>query len=74
LGKAAKKTVDPRLRACFAALAKPAQRALVENGIFTESELAQWSRKDVAQMHGIGPSAVPVLEQALRAARLGFKG
>ena len=71
--KADKKTIDPRLAACFARLSKPAQRALMESGIFTERDLARWSRGEVAQMHGIGPSAFPVLERALADAGLRFK-
>jgi hypothetical protein len=66
-------TIDPRLKACFAALSKPAQRALISNGIFSESDLAKWTFSDVKKMHGIGPSAVPILNRALVEARLKLK-
>jgi hypothetical protein len=62
-----KKTVDPQLNACFAKLSKPAQRALIQHKIFSESDLSQWSRGEVAKMHGIGPAAFPVLDRALEA-------
>jgi hypothetical protein len=69
----AKETVDPRLKACFAQLSKPAQRALISNGIFTEADLAGSTRSEVKKMHGIGPSAFPILERALEEAGLTFK-
>ena len=68
-----KQAVDPRLKACFAALSKPAQRALISNAIFSEGDLAKWAFADVKRMHGIGPSAVPILNQALAEAGLKFK-
>jgi hypothetical protein len=68
-----KQTIDPRLKACFAALSKPAQRALISNAIFSESDLAKWTLADIKKMHGIGPSAVPILNQALADAGLQFK-
>jgi len=68
-----KETIDPQLNACFAKLSKPAQRALIEQKIFSEADLSQWTRKDVSKLHGIGPSAFPVLDQALAEAELEFK-
>jgi hypothetical protein len=68
-----KETVDPRLKATFAALAKPAQRALIDNRIFAEADLAQYTRAEVSRMHGIGPSALPILEHALAEAGQRFK-
>ena len=69
-----KKTIDPRLNACFAKLSKPAQRALVQHKIFSESDLSRWSRGEVAKMHGIGPVSFPVLDLALAEAGFEFKG
>ncbi|MGB9029617.1 MAG: hypothetical protein WCC27_05810 [Acidobacteriaceae bacterium] len=67
-----KETIDPRLKPCFAQLSKPAQRALIHNGIFTEADLARHSRAEIEKMHGIGPSAFPTLETALANAGLKF--
>lgn len=67
-----KKTIDPRLSACFSRLSKPAQRAQMEHQIFSEHDLSRWSRRDVAKMHGVDPSAFPVLDQALAEAELNF--
>lgn len=62
-----------RLSSAFARLSKPAQRALINNGIYTANDLAGWTRADVAALHGIGPSAFPVLEAALHAEGLAFR-
>jgi hypothetical protein len=58
----------------FSALSKPARRALINNKIYTTKTLSQWTRNDVAKLHGIGPSAFPLLDEALRADGLSFKG
>ena len=68
-----KKTVDPQLNACFARLSKPAQRALLQHKIFSERDLSQWRRRDLARMHGIGPASFPMLDQVLAEAGLKFK-
>ena len=69
-----KKTIDPRLNACFATLSKPAQRALLQHKIFAESDLSRWSRGEIAKLHGIGPASFPMLERVLAEAGLKFKG
>ena len=56
----------------FGKLSRPAQRALINSGIFSAAHLAKWSRMDVAELHGIGPSAFPILMAALKAADLDF--
>jgi predicted Fe-Mo cluster-binding NifX family protein len=66
-------TTPPQLDPAFAKLSKPAQRALMGAGIFTAKDLARHTRAEVAALHGIGPSAFPVLESALKAAGLKFK-
>jgi hypothetical protein len=62
-----------RLSASFSHLGKPAQRALINSQIHTTKDLSRWTRKSVAKLHGIGPSAIPKLEEALRADGLSFK-
>ena len=57
----------------FRGLSKPAQRALINNAILTPAELARRTRKDVARLHGIGPSVLPKLDQILGAEGLGFQ-
>jgi hypothetical protein len=57
----------------FSRLSKPAQRALINNGILTPLDLAGWTRKDVAKLHGIGPSVFPKLDEILATEGLTFK-
>ena len=61
-----------KLSDCFRTLSKPAQRALVNQGIHTPHDLAQWTSADLARLHGIGPSSFPKLEAILAAEGLGF--
>lgn len=62
-----------RLCPSFSKLSKPAQRALLNHEIYTEEDLARWTRTDLAKLHGIGPSSFPILENALSSAGLKFK-
>ena len=57
-----------RLGPAFAKLGKPAQRALINAKIFTPADLKKWHMADVAKLHGIGPSSLPLLKAALRKA------
>ena len=61
-----------RLDPGFAKLSKPAQRALINNSIFRVEDLAKWTRASVAKLHGVGPSAFPILTEALQGAGLSF--
>ena len=63
-----------RLSPAFDALSKPAKRALINAAIFSPADLAKWTRRDVAGLHGLGSSAFPILEASLAAAGLGFSG
>lgn len=62
-----------RLSTSFSGLGKPAQRALINSEIYTTKDLSRWTRRGVAKLHGIGPSALPKLDEALRADSLSFK-
>jgi len=46
----------------------PAKRALVGAGILTLDDLTTWTRADVAALHGVGPSALRLLDAALAGA------
>ena len=56
-----------KLSPAFAKLGKPAQRALINAKIFTPADLKKWSMADVAKLHGIGPSSLPLLKAVLKA-------
>jgi len=54
-------------------LSAPARRALENQGITDLSILAQYSERDILKLHGIGPTAIPVLKESLLEEGLNFK-
>jgi hypothetical protein len=54
-----------RLSKDFSKLSKPAQRALINNSIFTPADLARKTVKEISAFHGIGPSSIPILRKVL---------
>jgi hypothetical protein len=54
-------------------LAKPARRGLLNNGIRTPADLARRTVEEVTSLHGIGPSAMLILREALRKNGRSFK-
>ena len=65
----AEKEIDflPRLSA-------PARRALQNNGVKTLKDLAKYTETEILQFHGIGKTAIPVLQKALQEKGFNFKG
>ena len=57
----------------FPKLSAPTIRALANADIKTLAELANYTEKEIAALHGIGPSAFPPLRKALKAKKLSFK-
>ncbi|QLG41979.1 MULTISPECIES: RNA polymerase alpha subunit C-terminal domain-containing protein [Paenibacillus] len=53
-------------------LSAPARRALENQGITTLQKLSQYTEKEILKLHGIGPSAIPKLRQALEEEGLSF--
>lgn len=51
----------------------PAKRALLGAGIETLDDLTGWTRADLAALHGVGPSALRLLDDALAAAGLTYR-
>jgi len=49
----------------MSALSAPAQRALANAGIKTLKQLAKWKENDLLALHGLGPSALPKIYEAL---------
>ena len=60
-------------RAFLADLSAPARRALVNEGILTEEQLAAHTKKEILDLHGIGPASMPTLTKALKEKGLTFK-
>ncbi|MDU2241321.1 MAG: RNA polymerase alpha subunit C-terminal domain-containing protein [Paenibacillus sp.] len=54
-------------------LSAPARRALEANGVTTLEKLAGLSEQEVLQFHGMGPSSLPKLREALHAKGFRFK-
>jgi hypothetical protein len=51
----------------------PSLRALSVAGVRSMSDLARWTRADLARLHGMGPKALGVLERALEASGDSFR-
>ena len=51
----------------------PARRALEGEGILSLDKLAGYSEKEILQLHGIGPSSIPILKKELGEVGLCFK-
>ncbi len=54
-------------------LGAPARRALESNAILTVEKLSNYSEKELLQLHGIGPSSIPILKKVLLENGLEFK-
>jgi hypothetical protein len=54
-------------------LGAPALRALERENIFSLEELSKWTEKELLQLHGIGPSSIPILKNELEEIGLTFK-
>ena len=57
----------------FSILSAPAQRALTNEGIDSVQKLAQYSEKELLQLHGIGKTSIPKLNSLLEKHHLTFK-
>lgn len=57
----------------LAIVSGPARRALENEGIKTIKQLAKYSEKEILALHGIGPSAIPKLKEALKEKKLTFR-
>ncbi|AZK49125.1 hypothetical protein EIM92_18395 [Paenibacillus lentus] len=55
-----------------AGLAKPALRALANAGITNLDQIAAYSKKELLQLHGIGPNAIKKLQNVLEEKGLAF--
>lgn len=54
-------------------LAAPARRALIEDGLFTVSDLRKTSLAALKELHGMGPNAIRVLVAEMKKADLSFR-
>lgn len=54
-------------------LSSPARRALQGVGVSSLKDLARYSEKEILALHGMGPSSIPKLREALNTEGLQFK-
>lgn len=54
-------------------LSHPAQRALANAGISSLEQLAHFSEKEIARLHGIGGNALEKIKSALQESGLHFR-
>ena len=54
-------------------LPTPAVRALRNKQIHNIKDLSKYTESEILSLHGIGPSSIPILRQALRAQKKSFK-
>jgi hypothetical protein len=66
-------TTHPNRDAFPPGLGRPALRALAHAGIRSVADLARWTERDLAQLHGMGPKGVIALREALSAAGMAFR-
>ncbi len=54
-------------------LAAPARRALIDDGLFTLSDLRKVSLAALKELHGMGPNAIRILVTEMKKADLAFR-
>jgi len=54
-------------------LGAPAFRALLNEKIYSLAELSKYTEKEILELHGMGPSSIPLLKKALESQGLSFK-
>ena len=54
-------------------ISNPAKRALANAGIDSLAKLSKFTEREILKMHGIGPSSMPILREALKAKGRSFK-
>ena len=54
-------------------LIAPARRALENNRILTIKQLSDYTETEILNLHGIGPSTIPILKSELKVNGLSFR-
>lgn len=67
------RTVSAATETGLPAIGRPATRALAMVGVSRLEQVARFSRAELLAMHGVGPKAVGILEEALRARKLSLR-
>jgi hypothetical protein len=54
-------------------LSAPARRAFENNRILTIKQLSDYTETEILNLHGIGPSSIPILKNELKVNGLSFR-
>lgn len=57
----------------FPKISAPAARALTNAKIMKMSDLANWTEKDFANLHGMGPKVMGILKAEMKRRKIAFK-
>ncbi len=68
-----KENMQKKPQAEFPKISAPALRALENARVKTLKDLSRLTEKDLLQLHGMGPSAIPPLRKALKERGMSFK-
>jgi hypothetical protein len=55
-------------------LGKPAERALISAGYTSLLRISKATEKEISQLHGVGPTAIIKIKEAMRLQGLSFSG
>jgi hypothetical protein len=58
----------------FPNIGKPATRALMNAGYYKLDQLTKVTESEILKLHGVGPKAVRILNEALKGKQLSFAG
>lgn len=61
------------MKSDFPKTSNPAQRALEHAGIFTLKQLSGYTKQEILALHGMGPKAMGILEEAMKERGFSFK-
>ena len=64
---------EQKLKEFPAKISAPALRGLIGAKITTLTKLANFSEQQILDLHGVGPTAIPLLRAALKSKGLSFK-
>ncbi len=62
-----------KVQSDFPKLSAPALRALQNAKIINLARLSKYTEDEVLNLHGLGPSSLPILKAALKTKKLSFK-
>jgi len=71
----AKQKTDPKIvnELSILKIGQPATRALASIGVNTLNELSKLTQLELLNLHGVGPKALTILNQAMLKSNLSFK-